>query len=343
VNAGSTSDILRTRTYRNNEEIPMKTNRRTLLATAVAASLALSMPLSAMAAKKIVVGFSQIGAESEWRTANTNSMKNAAKEAGIELKFSDAQQKQENQIKALRSFIAQKVDVIALTPVVSSGWDTVLKEIKDAKIPLILMDRSVDSKDTSLYTTHIGFDFVKEGFMAGEWLTEKAKTMKGDINVVELQGTVGSAPAIDRKKGFEDAIKSNSNIKIIRSQTGDFTRAKGKEVMEAFLKAEGKKINVLYAHNDDMAIGAIQAIEEAGMKPGKDILVISVDGVKGAFEAMMAGKLNVTVECSPLLGPLVMKTAQDIVAGRPVPKDIKGVDGVYPMEVAAKEFPNRKY
>ena len=139
----------------------MKTNRRTLLATAVAASLALAMPLSAMAAKKIVVGFSQIGAESEWRTANTNSMKNAAKEAGIELKFSDAQQKQENQIKALRSFIAQKVDVIALTPVVSSGWDTVLKEIKDAKIPLILMDRSVDSKDTSLYTTHIGFDFVK--------------------------------------------------------------------------------------------------------------------------------------------------------------------------------------
>lgn len=318
-------------------------NRRTLLATLLAASFAVAAPMSAFAQKKIVMGFSQIGAESEWRTANTNSMKTAASAAGIDLKFSDAQQKQENQIKALRSFIAQKVDVIALTPVVESGWDTVLKEIKDAKIPLILVDRSVDSKDTSLYATHIGFDFVEEGRMAGRWLVEKVKGTTGDVNVVELQGTVGSAPAVDRKKGFEEAIKSEPRIKIIRSQTGDFTRAKGKEVMEAFLKAEGKKINVLYAHNDDMGIGAIQAIEEAGLKPAKDIMVISVDGVKGAFEAMIAGKLNVTVECSPLLGPLVMSTAKDIVAGKPVPKDIQGKDGIYPMEVAAKEFPNRKY
>lgn len=321
----------------------MTHNRRTLIATLVAASFAMAIPFSAFAEKKIVMGFSQIGAESEWRTANTNSMKTAAAAAGIDLKFSDAQQKQENQIKALRSFIAQKVDVIALTPVVESGWDTVLKEIKDAKIPLILVDRSVDSKDTSLYATHIGFDFVEEGRMAGRWLVEKVKNTKGDVNVVELQGTVGSAPAIDRKKGFEEAIKGEPRIKIIRSQTGDFTRAKGKEVMEAFLKAEGKKINVLYAHNDDMGIGAIQAIEEAGLKPAKDILVISVDGVKGAFEAMIAGKLNVTVECSPLLGPLVMSTAKDIVAGKSVPKDIRGKDGIYPMEIAAKEFPSRKY
>lgn len=321
----------------------MKNTRRTLIATALAASFAVAMPLSALAQKKVVLGFSQIGAESEWRTANTNSMKTAAQAAGIELKFSDAQQKQENQIKALRSFIAQKVDVIALTPVVESGWDTVLKEIKDAKIPLILVDRAVDSKDTSLYATHIGFDFVEEGRMAGRWLVEKVKNTKGDVNVVELQGTVGSAPAIDRKKGFEEAIKGEPRIKIIRSQTGDFTRAKGKEVMEAFLKAEGKKINVLYAHNDDMGIGAIQAIEEAGLKPAKDIMIISVDGVKGAFEAMIAGKLNVTVECSPLLGPLVMSTAKDIVAGKSVPKDIRGKDGIYPMEVAAKEFPSRKY
>ena len=321
----------------------MNNNRRTVLASALAASITAAVPLSAFAQKKIVVGFSQIGAESEWRTANTNSMKSAAAAAGIELKFSDAQQKQENQIKALRSFIAQKVDVIALTPVVESGWDTVLKEIKDAKIPLILMDRSVDSKDTSLYATHIGFDFVKQGEMAGQWLADRAKTMKGDINVVELQGTVGSAPAIDRKKGFETAIKGNSNIKIIRSQTGDFTRAKGKEVMEAFLKAEGKKINVLYAHNDDMAIGAIQAIEEAGMKPAKDIVIISIDAVKGAFEAMIAGKLNVSVECSPLLGPQLMAAVKDIKAGKAVPKRIVTEEGIFPMEVAAKEFPNRKY
>jgi simple sugar transport system substrate-binding protein len=321
----------------------MKLNRRTLLATLLATSFVMALPMSAFAEKKIVMGFSQIGAESEWRTANTNSMKTAAKDAGIEMKFSDAQQKQENQIKALRTFIAQKVDVIALAPVVESGWDTVLKEIKDAHIPVIMVDRNVDSKDRSLYTTHIALDFVEEGRMAARWLLEKIKSTSGDVNLVELQGTVGSAPAIDRKNGFEEVIKTEPRIKVLRSQTGDFTRAKGKEVMEAFLKAEGKKINVLYAHNDDMAIGAIQAIEEAGLKPGKDILVISVDAGKSAFEAMIAGKLNVAVECSPLMGPAVMRAAKDIVAGRSLPKQIMGKDSVFPMEIAAKEFPNRKY
>src|SRR4029077_4248724 len=155
----------------------------------------------------------------------------------------------------------------------------------------------------SLFVSFMGSDFTEEGRKAGRWLVEKMKDQKGDVNIVELQGTVGSAPANDRKKGFAEVIANDPRYKIIRSQTGDFTRAKGKEVMEAFLKAEGKKINVLFAHNDDMAIGAIQAIEEAGMKPGKDILIVSIDGVKGAFQAMIAGKLNVSVECSPLLGP----------------------------------------
>jgi ABC-type sugar transport system substrate-binding protein len=321
----------------------MKMNRRTLTSALAAVTLAALLPTSALAQKKIVVGFSQVGAESEWRTANTESIKSAAKDAGIELKFSDAQQKQENQIKAIRSFIAQKVDVIAFSPVVASGWDTVLKEAKAAKIPVVLTDRAVDSKDTSLYVTFMGSDFTEEGRKAGRWLVEKMKDHKGDVNIVELQGTVGSAPAIDRKKGFEEIIKADPKFKIIRSQTGDFTRAKGKEVMEAFLKAEGKKINVLYAHNDDMAIGAIQAIEEAGMKPAKDITIISIDAVKGAFEAMMAGKLNVSVECSPLLGPQLMTAVKDIVAGKPVQKRIVTEEGIFPMEVAAKEFPKRKY
>ena len=321
----------------------MTVQRRTLLATAAAAALAGGLPLAALAQKKIVLGFSQVGAESEWRTANTESIKSAAKDAGIDLKFSDAQQKQENQIKAIRSFIAQKVDVIAFSPVVESGWDTVLLEAKAAKIPVILSDRAVDSKDTSLYVTFMGSDFTEEGRKAGRWLVEKEKNEKGPVNIVELQGTVGSAPAIDRKKGFEEIIKSDPKFKIIRSQTGDFTRAKGKEVMEAFLKAEGKKINVLYAHNDDMAIGAIQAIEEAGLKPGNDIVIVSIDGVKGAFEAMIAGKLNVSVECSPLLGPQLMAAAKDVVAGKSVPKRIVTMEGIFPMEVAAKEFPSRKY
>ncbi|CAM2985762.1 ABC transporter substrate-binding protein [Janthinobacterium lividum] len=320
----------------------MKLTRRTLLASAML--LALSATSSAFAAKPLVMGFSQVGAESEWRTANTVSIKDAAKKDGVTLKFADAQQKQENQVKALRSFIAQKVDVIAFSPVVESGWDTVLREAKAAKIPVILTDRAVNVADKSLYVTFIGSDFVEEGRRAGQWLLEHAKkTPDATLNIVELQGTVGSAPAIDRKAGFLEVVGKNPKMKIIRSQTGDFTRAKGKEVMEAFLKAEGKKINVLYAHNDDMAIGAIQAIEEAGMKPGKDIVIISIDGVKGAFEAMIAGKLNVTVECSPLLGPQLMSIARDVVAGKPVPARITTVEGVFPAEVAAKEFPNRKY
>lgn len=317
----------------------MNTQRRTLIAALAATGL----PLAAFGQGKIVLGFSQVGAESEWRTANTESIKSSAKEAGIELKFSDAQQKQENQIKALRSFIAQKVDVIAFSPVVASGWGTVLREAKAAKIPVLLSDRAVDEKDDSLWVSFMGSDFVEEGRRAGRWLLENSKGKTGVVNIVELQGTVGSAPAIDRKKGFEEIIKADPRFKIIRSQTGDFTRAKGKEVMEAFLKAEGKKINVLYAHNDDMAIGAIQAIEEAGMKPAKDIVIISIDAVKGAFEAMIAGKLNVSVECSPLLGPQLMQAVKDLKAGKTLPKRIVTQEGVFPMEVAAKEFPNRKY
>jgi ABC-type sugar transport system substrate-binding protein len=324
-------------------ETDMHMNRRTLTAAMAAATLSGLLPVSVLAQKKLVLGFAQVGAESEWRTANTDSIKSAAQEAGIELKFSDAQQKQENQIKAIRSYIAQKVDVIAFSPVVESGWETVLREAKAAKIPVVLTDRAVNTKDDTLYVTFMGSDFVEEGRKAGRWLVEKMKGQAGDVNIVELQGTVGSAPAIDRKKGFEEIIKADPKFKVIRSQTGDFTRAKGKEVMEAFLKAEGKKINVLYAHNDDMAIGAIQAIEEAGLKPAKDITIISVDGVKGAFEAMIAGKLNVTVECSPLLGPQLMSAVKDIKAGKTLPKRILTQEGIFPMEVAAAEFPKRKY
>jgi len=293
--------------------------------------------------KPIVLGFSQIGAESEWRTANTTSIQSAAPEAGITLRFSDAQQKQENQIKALRSFIAQRVDVIAFSPVVETGWETVLREAKAANIPVILTDRAVEVSDASLYLSLIGSDFVEEGRKAGRWLLENTKDVQGDIHIVELQGTVGSAPANDRKKGFAEIIAADSRYKIIRSQTGDFTRAKGKEVMEAFLKAEGKKINVLFAHNDDMAIGAIQAIEEAGLEPGTDITIISIDGVKGAFEAMIAGKLNVTVECSPLLGPQLMAAVKDVVAGKEIPKRIVTEESVFPKETAAQVLPTRKY
>src|SRR3954467_5845042 len=191
--------------------------RRTALTGTAALALAAGLPLSALAQKKIVLGFSQIGAESEWRTANTESIKQAAKDSGIDLKFADAQQKQENQIKALRSFIAQKVDVIAFSPVVETGFETVLREAKAAKIPVILTDRAVASKDDTLWVTFMGSDFLEEGRKAGRWLTEKMKGANGDVNIVELQGTVGSAPAIDRKKGFEEIIKASPKFKIVRS------------------------------------------------------------------------------------------------------------------------------
>lgn len=290
--------------------------------------------------KKIVVGYAQLGAESEWRTACTNSIKEEAEKRGIELKFSDAQQKQENQIKAIRSFIAQGVDVIGVSPVVESGWETVFKEVKDAGIPLVLVDRKADVSE-DLYTSYLGSDFVEEGRKAAD---ELAKLINSKGNIVELQGTVGSSAAVGRQEGFLEVLKEKyPDIKIVKSQTGDFTRAKGKEVMEAFLKSDGENIDALFAHNDDMAIGAIQAIEEYGKKPGEDIKIVSVDAVKGAFEAMIAGKLNVTVECNPLLGPQFFDVCEDIVAGKDVTKYIPSEEGVFRQDTAAQDLPNRKY
>ncbi|TWT23808.1 ABC transporter substrate-binding protein [Luteimonas marina] len=291
----------------------------------------------------ITVGFSQVGAESEWRTANTRSVKEALAAPEFNLKFSDAQQKQENQIKALRSFIAQRVDVIAFSPVVETGWDTVLREAKAANIPVVLTDRAVNVSDDSLYATFIGSDFVEEGRRAAQWLVGDSEGKAGPVRIVELQGTVGSAPANDRMKGFKEVIDGDDRFRIVRSQSGDFTRARGKEVMEAFLKAEGRNIDVLFAHNDDMAIGAIQAIEEAGLKPGSDIRIVSIDGVRGAFEAMKAGKLNATVECNPLLGPQLADLIRDVHAGNEVPKRVTVDEGVFTQEQAEAELPNRGY
>ncbi|MFE9654543.1 ABC transporter substrate-binding protein [Micromonospora sp. NPDC006431] len=291
---------------------------------------------------KIVLGFSQVGAESGWRTANTNSIKEAAGAAGIELKFDDAQQKQENQIKAIRNYIQQKVDVIAFSPVVESGWDTVLKEAKDAGIPVILTDRAVDSADKSLYKTFLGSDFVKEGRLSGEWLVEQTKSATGPVNIVELQGTTGSAPANDRKKGFAEAIAANPNLKIIASQSGDFTRAGGKQVMEQFLKAN-PKIDVLFAHNDDMGLGALEAITAAGKVPGKDITIITVDAVKDGMQALADGKFNFIAECSPLLGPQLMDLAKKVHAGETVPTRIETEETTFTQEQAKEALPNRKY
>jgi ABC-type sugar transport system substrate-binding protein len=290
----------------------------------------------------ITLGFSQVGAESGWRTANTKSVQEAAEAAGIDLKFSDAQQKQENQIKAIRSFIQQRVDVIAFSPVVESGWDTVLMEAKRAGIPVILTDRAVDSEDTSLYATFLGSDFIEEGRKAGEWLLANVDASAGPVNIVELQGTTGSAPAIDRQKGFADVIAQNPNYQVIASQTGDFTRSGGRQVMEAFLKAH-PDIDVLYAHNDDMGLGAIEAIEAAGKVPGQDIKIITVDAVKDGMQALADGKINFIVECNPLLGPQLMDLVKKVAAGEEVPARVVTEETTFDSAAAKAALPSRQY
>ena len=314
---------------------------RGLLCVALIASCGLLGACKSKDDGKTTVGFSQIGAESDWRKANTESIKAEAEKRGIDLRFADAQQKQENQIKAIRTFLRQKVDVIAFSPVVETGWEPVLRDIKKAGIPVILTDRAVDVTDPDLFETFIGSDFVEEGRRAGKWLAEK---MGGKANIAELVGTPGSAPALDRAKGFREILKGHPEMKIIKTQTGDFTRAKGKEVMEAFLKSpEGKQINALYAHNDDMALGAIQAIEEAGIKPGKDIIIVSIDGVKRAFEAIVEGKLNCTVECNPQQGPQLFDAVEKLMAGETLPKRIVIEEGVFDEKTAPEALPTRKY
>ncbi|MBA1158548.1 galactofuranose ABC transporter, galactofuranose-binding protein YtfQ [Microvirga mediterraneensis] len=314
---------------------------RHLLTTIGMAALMLSSSV-AYAQNKMTIGFSQVGSESGWRAAETKVSKLEAEKRGVDLKISDAQQKQENQIRAVRSFIAQGVDAIFIAPVVSTGWDAVLKEAKDAKIPVVLLDRSIDTKDDSLYLTAVTSDTVYEGKVAGEWL---AKETGGKCNVVELQGTVGSSPAINRKKGFDEVVAANPGMKIVRTQSGDFTRTKGKEVMESFIKAEGggKNICAVYAHNDDMAIGAIQAIKEAGLKPGKDIKIVSIDGVPDIFKAMSDGEANVTVELTPnMAGPALDALIAYKKDGTMPKKWIQTESKVFMPDTAKAEYDKRK-
>jgi len=318
-----------------------------VLTIVVVAMMALSAAAFA-APKTWVVGFSQIGSESEWRTADTISVQNAFNDdPSFILIYSDAQQKQENQIKAIRSFIARKVNAILFTALVETGYGPVLAEAKKAKIPVVMIDRDVAKEDQQYRLTIMGSDFVKEGEKAGNWLADylKSKGMDDgskDINIVELQGTTGSAPAIDRKTGFANIMAKHPNWKMTRSQTGNFTSSEGKAVMEAFLKAD-KNIDVLYAHNDQMALGAEQAIKEAGLQPGKDIIVIGVDGVKGAFEAMVAGEQNVSVECSPLLGPQAVQALRDLRAKKTLPGRIWTIEGIFDQTNAAAALPSRQY
>ena len=308
-------------------------------ATAPQGQAAAAQPAAAGAKtfKDLVLCFPQLGAESDWRTANTASMKETAEKLGIkQLVFSDAQQKQENQISAIRSCIQQGVDVIALPPVVETGWDAVLTEAKNASIPVIVVDRYVTA-DSSLYAAHLGSDMVVEGQRAAE---EMNKLLPNGGKIVELSGTTGSGAAVGRAKGFRE--KLNPNIEIIDSQTGNFTRAEGKPVMEAFLKKYAGQIQGAFVHNDDMAIGAIEAIKAAGLKPG-DLKIISVDGTRGGFQAMVDGWVQADVECNPLLGPQVLDIALKLANGEQVEKEQLTNESVFYPDKAAELLPTRQY
>ena len=286
--------------------------------------------------KDMVLCYPQLGAESDWRTANTASFKSTSADRGIKLIFSDAQQKQENQISALRSCIQQAVSVIALPPVVETGWDAVLQEAHDANIPVIVVDRSVSS-DPSMYAAHIGSDMVIEGKRSA---AEFNKLLPNGGNILELSGTTGSGAAVGRAKGFREAL--NANIKIIDSQTGNFTRAEGKPVMEAFLKKYAGQIQGVFFHNDDMAIGAVEAIKAAGIKPG-DLKMVSIDGTRGGFQLMIDGWLQADVECNPLLGPQVMDLALKLMNGQPIVHEVLTDEQVYYPDKAQELLPTRKY
>ena len=287
--------------------------------------------------ERLTVGFAQIGQESGWRDAETSDIQwYAARHTdSIELHFADAQAQQENQIKAIRSFIDMGVDVIAFPPVVETGWEEVLGECKEAGIPVILVDRGIDeSIDDSLYTTMIASNHVWAGEQAAIVMEE---LLGGSGIVVEIEGTIGASAALQRKQGFDDYLAANCpGIEIIASESGDFTRDLGWNVMQSFLE-NYDHIDGVFCHNDDMALGAIEAIKEAGLKPGEDIKIISVDGVKGAFEAVLAGELNCTVECTPILAKQIFDTAATLKAGETVEKWIMSEDGVYTADKVTQE------
>ena len=296
----------------------------------------------------IVVGFSQLGSESDWRSAYTKSIEEAfTEENGYTLVFDNGRQRQENQLKAVRNFILQEVDYILLAPVVETGWDSVLQEAKDAGIPVLVADRQVDVEDESLYTAWIGSDFKAEGTAIGEWLEtylEEQGRGEEEINIVMLQGTLGSSAEIGRTEGFEEVAARNSNWNILAEETGEFTTAKGHEVMEVFLE-QYPDIDVLVSQNDDMTLGALEAMEEAGRTYGTEgeITVLSFDAVSAAFDLMVEGKINADHECNPLQGPLLAELVNQLEAGQTIEKVYYVEEQLFTSENAAANREGRMY
>lgn len=291
----------------------------------------------------ITMGYSQVGQESKWRLANTRSIQEAAREFNIRLLFDDANQSQEKQIAAIRRFIQERVDVIVVSPVVETGWDEALKEAKEAGIPVVMSDRKVVTEEKDLTTTYIGADFLEEGRRAMRWIRDNISPYKEEMKILELKGNKGASPTEERGRGFAEILKECPNYQIVYSEYGNFTYEEGKEIIETYLHDHVWDVDIIYAHNDDMALGAIEALEQSGITPGKDVKIISVDATREAFQAMVEGKLNCAVECNPLLGAPLMKAVRDMVSGKEMPVRIITEEKVYDESMAEDLINLRAY
>ncbi len=295
------------------------------------------------AEEQISIGYAQVGTESAWRLANNQAIRDAAKAAGIKLTVIDANQSQPKQVEAIRSFIAEDVDVIVLSPVIDSGWESVLREARAAGIPVLLSDRKINVPDRDLFLTFIGADFIEEGRRAIRWVLQNVPANGKKVRILEIQGTLGASPTVERKSGFEMLLAENPGYEIVYSASGDFTKEGGEAVIEAYLQKYAWDIDVIFAHNDDMALGAIKVLDEYGLKPGEDVKIVSVDGTHEALKAIQQGKLNCVVECSPLLGPQLMKAIQDLMAGKELPLRIITDEVVFTRENVDVLIKGRKY
>ena len=293
--------------------------------------------------RRLVLGFSPVVSWGGWSGANADSVRDAARDANMDVLMEDTHYRQENQVATLRSFIRQRVDVIVFAPVVESGWELVLREIRSAGIPVILMDRHIEVNDTSLYVSHVGSDFIEEGRRAGRWLLEHTRDEPGEITILELRGSEGAAPSNDRKLGFAQIIGGNRRYRVVESKSADFFRARARAITANYLAGEGHRVRVIFAHNDGMALGGIDAVEAAGLKPGSDVLVIAIEGSREGLEAIVAGKLNASVECNPLVGPQLIAVASDAAAGKQVPRRVVTQETVFTRENAEAELPKRAY
>lgn len=322
----------------------MRRVSRIFIGLAVCFALAFVVSKEALS-QKIILGFVQVSAEGTWRMTNTKSVKESAEAAGIHLIYREGANNYTNQVNEMRELILMGVDVLAFSPSQVDGWDEILEEAKKAGIPVVVLDRAIDVEDDNLYVTHIGSDMIEEGRRAARWLLNYMKKAKydGEVRIVILEGVEGSTPALHRDRGFREVLKGHEDYKIVQSKPANYIYSKGKEVMAEFLRSENGNVNVVFAHNDEMALGAIEAVEEYGKKPGKDIVIIGVDAIKKVFEAMIEGKMNASIECSPLLGPQLMEAVKDIIEGKAVPKRIITIEKDFDQTNAAQEIDNRTY